>query len=60
MRPDHDTERAAMKAVAARPGIGTTETLRKWIRQDEIGAGTRPGTTTEESVQIKAMKRSPS
>ncbi|GAA3377511.1 transposase [Streptomyces sannanensis] len=53
VRPEYDTEWAAMKAVAARLGIGTTETLRKWVRQDEIDAGTRPGTTTEESAELK-------
>ncbi|GGP96068.1 transposase [Streptomyces sp. cg36] len=57
VRPDYDTEWAAMKAVAAKLGIGATETLRKWVRQDEIDAGTRPGTTTEESAQVKAMKK---
>ena len=57
VRPEYDTEWAAMKAVAAKLGIGTTETLRKWVRQDEIDAGARPGTTTEESAQIKAMKK---
>ncbi|MFB7293854.1 transposase [Actinacidiphila glaucinigra] len=55
--PDYDPEWAAMKAVAQRLGIDTTETLRKWVRQDEIDAGTRPGTTTEESAQVKAMKK---
>ncbi|GAA3082144.1 hypothetical protein GCM10020000_80140 [Streptomyces olivoverticillatus] len=28
-----------------------------WVRQDQIDAGARPGTTTEESAQIKAMKK---
>jgi len=28
VRPDYDTEWAAMKAVVAKLGIGTTETLR--------------------------------
>ncbi|MFH9983054.1 transposase [Streptomyces sp. NPDC017179] len=55
VRPEYETEWAAMKAVAAKLGIGTTETLRKWVRQDQIGS--RPGTTTEESAQIKAMKK---
>lgn len=27
-----------MKAVASTLGIGTTETLRKWVRQDQIDA----------------------
>lgn len=57
VRPDYDTEWAAMKAVTAKLGIGTTETLRKWVRQDEVDAVTRPGTATEESAQIKAMKK---
>ncbi|MEU3084882.1 IS3 family transposase [Streptomyces albidoflavus] len=57
VRPDYDTEWAAMKAVAQKLGIGTTETLRKWVRQDQIDAGTRPGTTTEESVELKRLKK---
>jgi transposase len=57
VRPEYDTEWSAMKAVAAKLGIGTTETLRKWVRQDQIDAGARPGTTTEESAQVKAMKK---
>jgi transposase len=43
VRPDYDTEWAAMKAVAQKLGIGTTETLRKWVRQDQVDAGARPG-----------------
>ncbi len=43
VRPDYDTEWAAMKAVAAKLGIGTTEALCKWVRQDETDAGTGRG-----------------
>jgi transposase len=57
VRGDHPTEWAAMKAVAERLGIGSTETLRKWVRQDQVDTGTRPGTTTEESAQLKALKK---
>ncbi|MFE5028309.1 IS3 family transposase [Streptomyces sp. NPDC056656] len=57
VRPEYDTEWSAMKAVAAKLGIGTTETLRKWVRQDQIDNGVRPETTTDESAQIKAMKK---
>lgn len=46
-------EWAAMKAVASKLGIGSTETLRSWVRQDQVDGGTRPGTTTEESAQVK-------
>jgi transposase len=57
IRDDYPTESAAINAVVARLGIGSRETLRKWIRQDQIEAGLRPGTTVEESAQIKALKK---
>ncbi|MFE5835212.1 IS3 family transposase [Streptomyces sp. NPDC056508] len=57
VRPDYSTEWAAMKAVASKLGIGTTETLRKWVRQGQIDAGTRPGTTSEESAELKRLKK---
>jgi transposase len=43
--------------VARKLGIGSAETLRKWIRRAEVDAGQRPGVTTAESEQIKALKR---
>ena len=57
VRGQHETEWAAMRAVSELLGIGTTETVRKWVRQAEVDAGTRPGTTTEESAQLKRLKR---
>lgn len=57
VRPDYATEWAAMKAVASKLGIGTTETLRKRVRQDQIDAATRPGTTSEESAELKRLKK---
>src|SRR5687767_14464132 len=54
---DYPTESAALKAVAEKLGIGPTETLRKWVRQGQIDSGQRPGSTTEESAQIKALKK---
>ena len=38
-------------------GIGSPETLRKWVRRAEVDAEQRPGVTTEEAEQIKALKR---
>ncbi|EKX60234.1 transposase [Streptomyces ipomoeae 91-03] len=57
VRGDYLTESAAINAVMVELGIGSRETLRMWVRQDQVGSGQRPGTTTEESGQIKAMKK---
>jgi transposase len=42
VRPDYDSDWAAITAVAQKLGIGTTETLRKWVRQAEVDAGQGP------------------
>ncbi|WP_265568684.1 transposase [Streptomyces hygroscopicus] len=57
VRDDYPDETAAWQAVADKLGIGSRETLRNWVKQHEIDAGKRPGTTTEESAQIKASKK---
>ena len=57
VRDDHPNETAALQAVTDKLGIGSRETLRNWVKQHEIDAGTRPGTTTEESAQLKALKK---
>jgi transposase len=57
VRPGYETEFAAIKAVAAKLGIGSAESLRKWVRQAEIDAGVRPGTSSDESVELKRLRR---
>ena len=57
VRPDYPSDWPAIVAVAAKLGIGTAETLRKWVRQAEVNAGQRPGVTSEESAEIRRMKR---
>ncbi|GAB2836501.1 transposase [Actinocorallia aurea] len=57
VRSDYPTESAAMAAVAQKLGIGSRETLRNWVRQAEVDTGRRPGTTTEEAAQVKALKK---
>lgn len=52
VRPEYDTEWSAMKAVAAKLGIGTTETLRKW------SARTRSTTEPGPGPQRKSPRRS--
>lgn len=56
-REEHETEFAAIKSVAAKLGITSPETLRKWLRQAEIDQGVRPGVTSQESAELKRLKR---
>jgi transposase len=57
IRPDHESEWAAMTQVATLLGVGTPETVRKWCRHAEVDAGQRPGVTTEESAELRRLKR---
>ncbi|MGA7135404.1 MAG: IS3 family transposase [Mycobacterium sp.] len=53
----HDSEWAAISEVARLLGVGTAETVRKWVRQAQINAGSRPGATSEESAELKKLRR---
>jgi transposase len=53
----NDSQWAAINAVAQKLGVGTAETVRKWVRQAEVDAGERPGATTDESAEIKRLRR---
>ncbi len=39
VRSNYESDWAAITAVAARLGIGTAETLRKWVRQAQVDDG---------------------
>jgi transposase len=56
-RQDYPSEFEAIRSIADKLGIGSAETLRKWVRRAEVDAGARPGVTTAESEQLKALKR---
>lgn len=55
VRPDYDTEWQAMKTVTAKLGIGDGDAAQVGAAGPHRCRG--PGTTTEESAQIKAMKK---
>jgi transposase len=55
-REQYETEYAAIRAIGAKCGVGT-ETLRKWVRQAEIDGGKRPGLSSEESAEIRRLRR---
>ncbi len=46
----------AVTKVARQLGVGT-ESLRTWLRQAEIDAGTRPGLSSEERERLKVLER---
>jgi transposase len=56
VRADYPSEYAAIEAVARKLGIGTPETLRKWIRRAEVDSGARPGLTGEESAEVRRLR----
>ena len=57
VKSDYPSEYAAIAAVANKLGIRNAETVRKWVRRAEVDAGQRPGLTTAEHEQIKALKK---
>jgi len=56
VRDQYDSEWTAIESVASKLGIGSAETLRKWIRRSEIDAGKRPGVTADESAEMRKLR----
>jgi transposase len=54
---NYDSQWAAINAVAQKLGVGTAETVRKWVRKAEVDAGQRPGASSEESAELKRLRR---
>ena len=52
----HASQWAAIESVAAKIGC-TSETLRRWVRQQERDTGKREGVTTSEQERMKALER---
>ncbi len=53
---EYPSQWAAMRSVAEKLGC-TVEALRRWVRQAERDAGTRPGLTTSERDELKRLQR---
>lgn len=57
VRPDYESQWAAICGVASKLGIGSAETLRTWVRREEVDAGRRPGITTDAAAELARLKR---
>ena len=55
-REEHPSESAAIQSIAGKLGM-TSETLRLWVRRDEVDHGKRPGVTSEERERIRELER---
>lgn len=55
-REEYPSEWAAICSIAGKFGV-TGETLRSWVRRAEVDAGQRAGTTSEESAELKRLRR---
>jgi transposase len=55
-RDDYLSEWAAIRAVSSRLGMNA-ETLRSWIRQQQVDDGRRDGISCDAAAEIRALKR---
>jgi transposase len=55
-RDEHPSEWAAIQSIAGKLGM-TPETLRLWLRRDEVDRGRRPGVTSEERERVRELER---
>lgn len=53
---DYASQWQAVVSIAAKFGC-TAESLRRWVRQTEVDAGRRGGTTTDSQSRIKELER---
>ena len=55
-RQHHGSEWAAITSVAAKLGVGTAETVRKWVRQAEIDGGTCAGVSSQDGAELRKLR----
>jgi transposase len=53
---EHGSQWEAICSVAAKLGP-SAEAVRKWVRQAEIDGGVRAGTSSDESAELKRLRR---
>jgi len=55
-RVQGESKLAARRQVGAMLDVNPA-TLRNWIEREEIDTGARPGTSSQESAELKALRR---
>jgi len=53
---EHSSQWAAIVSIASKIGC-TPETLRKWVRREEIDTGRRGGLTSDQRARMKELER---
>jgi transposase len=56
LRAETGEKHGSVKRVAEQLDIGV-ESLRSWVKQHEVDAGDRPGTTSVEAARIKELEQ---
>jgi transposase len=56
LRREDPSDNSVISRVARQLGVGT-ESLRTWVKRDEIESGTRPGIPRAESERVSALER---
>jgi transposase len=54
-RGDYPSDTACAEAIALKIGVGR-ETVRRWILQLDVDAGARPGTTSDDQLELRRLK----
>lgn len=57
IRSEQDSDWAATTRVAELLGVGTPETVRKWVRRAQVAGGERPGDEVVKSAEIRRLRR---
>jgi transposase len=56
LREETGEKHGSVKRVAAQLDVGV-ESLRSWVKQAEVDAGERPGTTSADAEELKALRQ---